>query len=299
MSSSPNEESKKEEPLKYPRMPWIVDNDVPRQKAIISQLYNAMVSRPVSRHEMLNNPDALASMKKEYGKGFGTRMSSTSPGSRSTMPIVKEYRDKKEEVQLARVHGICVEKNHQLPKDDPRRKFKGRGVLLGNQVKNENFEAALFQDLGNSPATFEASRWADFFGCLPGNSVQMADAIQAYIQALLTGIACWVELPEDAWPDEILARIRKIGLRRPMCRLRKALYGHPDSGTMWEKHCDTSVNSVEFDPVGPEWPGMYYHKKLNLLLVIYVDDLKMAGPTQHLKKGWDMLRSKLRIEPET
>ena len=128
----------------------------------------------------------------------------------------------------------------------------------------------------------------------------MADAIQAYIQALLTGIACWVELPEDAWPDEILARIRKLGLRRPMCRLRKApLYGHPDSGTMWEKHCDTSVKSLEFDPVGPEWPDMYYHKKLNLLLVIYVDDLKMAGPTQHLKKGWDMLRSKLRIEPET
>ena len=37
----------------------------------------------------------------------------------------------------------------------------GRGVLLGDQVKI--FEAALFQDLGNSPATFEASRWADFY----------------------------------------------------------------------------------------------------------------------------------------
>ena len=68
---------------------------------------------------------------------------------------------------------------------------------------------------------------------------------------------------------------------------------------MWEKHCDTEVKGLEFDPVGPEWPGMYYHKKLQLLLVIYVDDLKMAGPTQNLKKGWDMLRSKLRIEPET
>ncbi len=294
----PNDESKKEEPMNYPRMPWIVDNDVPRQKAIITQFYNAMVSRPVSRSEMLSSPEALASMKKEW-KGLWDQDVFDFSRVVEYDEIVREYRAKNEEAQLARVHGICVEKNHQLPKDDPRRKFKGRGVLLGNQVKNQNFEAALFQDLGNSPATFEAARWADFFGCLPGNSVQMAEAIQAYIQALLTGMACWVELPEDAWPDDVLKRIKKLGLRRPMCRLRKALYGHPDSGTMWEKHCDTEVKGLEFDPVGPEWPGMYYHKKLQLLLVIYVDDLKMAGPTQNLKKGWDMLRSKLRIEPET
>ena len=54
---------------------------------------------------------------------------------------------------MARIHGICVEKNYQLPKGNPSRKFKGRGVLLGNQVKNQFWEAAFFQDLGNSPAT--------------------------------------------------------------------------------------------------------------------------------------------------
>ena len=47
-------------------MPWIVDNDVPRQKAIKSQFYNAMVSRSVSRSEMLSSPQALVSMKKEW-----------------------------------------------------------------------------------------------------------------------------------------------------------------------------------------------------------------------------------------
>ena len=57
------------------------------------------------------------------------------------------------------------------------RKFKGRGVLLGNQVKNQSFEAAMFQDLGNSPASFEASRWADFLGCHDGWDAQMADAV--------------------------------------------------------------------------------------------------------------------------
>ena len=50
---------------------------------------------------------------------------------------------------MARAHGICVEKHSQLPVGDPKRKFKGRGVLLGNR-KIKAFEAAMFQDLGNS-----------------------------------------------------------------------------------------------------------------------------------------------------
>ena len=47
---------------------------------------------------------------------------------------------KGEEIHMARAHGICVEKHSQLPVGDPKRKFKGRGVLLGNQVKNQSFK---------------------------------------------------------------------------------------------------------------------------------------------------------------
>ena len=38
---------------------------------------------------------------------------------------------------------------------------------------------------------------------------------------------------------------------------------------------------------------------MRLLLVIYVDDLKMAGPTTQLSNGWEMLRRELRLEEET
>ena len=72
--------------------------------------------------------------------------------------VVREVKRNGTEVHMAQVHGLCVEKNYQLPKGSPGRKFKGRGVLLGNQVKNQHWEAAFFQDLGNPPATFEASR---------------------------------------------------------------------------------------------------------------------------------------------
>ena len=126
--------------------------------------------------------------------------------------------------------------------------------MLGNQVKNQFWEDAFFQDLGNSPATFEASRWADFYGRLPGHGVKLADAIQAYIQAILTGPPCWVELPEDPRPDDV--GFRKF--RRPVVRLVKALYGPPDTGTMWEQHCDRKVRELGFLPVGEEWPSMHF-----------------------------------------
>ena len=285
----------------FPCMPCIHQQDHHRDKIItndgginINKMFNTAVARPVARKEMMENEEARKAMRKEW---LGQHAAGVYDFSvvREYDDVVREAKKNGTEVHMARIHGICVEKNYQLPKGNPSRKFKGRGVLLGNQVKNQFWEAAFFQDLGNSPATFEASRWADFYGCLPGHGVKLADAIQAYIQAVLTGPPCWVELPEDAWPDDI--DFRKF--RRPVVRLVKALYGHPDSGTMWEQHCDRKVRELDFVPVGEEWPSMYFHKKLQLLLVIYVDDLKLAGPEENLTKGWEMLRSKLNIEPET
>ena len=285
----------------FPCMPCIHQHDHHRDKIItndgginINKMFNTVVARPVARKEMMENEEARKAMRKEW---LGQHAAEVYDFSvvREYDDVVREAKKNGTEVHMARIHGICVEKNYQLPKGNPSRKFKGRGVLLGNQVKNQFWEAAFFQDLGNSPATFEASRWADFYGCLPGHGVKLADAIQAYIQAVLTGPPCWVELPEDAWPDDI--DFRKF--RRPVVRLVKALYGHPDSGTMWEQHCDRKVRELDFVPVGEEWPSMYFHKKLQLLLVIYVDDLKLAGPEENLTKGWEMLRSKLNIEPET
>ena len=53
----------------------------------------------------------------------------------STTRVVKEAKKK---VHMTRVHGIIYEKNYQLKEDDPARKEKGRGVLLGDQVKDQS-----------------------------------------------------------------------------------------------------------------------------------------------------------------
>ena len=116
---------------------------------------------------------------------------------------------------------VCVEKNCELPPGHPKRKFKGRVVFQGNRVTNKNWEAAIFQDLGSCPATMEASKTDGFYGLIPGHAVEIADAEQAHIQALLTGTPCWICLPHEA-------RTAKMGgFRRPVVKLLRALLWTP------------------------------------------------------------------------
>ena len=71
----------------------------------------------------------------------------------------------------------------------------------------------------------------------------------------------------------------------PVVPLVLALYGHPCSGAYWEERCDDKVMSSGFVRVGDcgEWRSCYYCSELQVLLVVYVDDFKMAGPAEGCK----------------
>ncbi len=125
-------------------------------------------------------------------------------------------------------------------------------------------------DMGNSPATIESARLCDFYGCINWHMLSVADAVQAYIQAELGGNVCWINLPREAWlikedgtgilkdKEEVRAHNMEVNqwnsIRNPMTILLMALYGHPDSVTMWELLFDLAVKSVGFAAVGAEWP---------------------------------------------
>ena len=64
--------------------------------------------------------------------------------------------------------------------------MKYRVVFQGNNVFTQNHEIALFQDIGSQPASMEAGKATDAFGCFEGHELQQADAMQAYIQAEFT-----------------------------------------------------------------------------------------------------------------
>ena len=59
------------------------------------------------------------------------------------------------------------------------------------------------------------------------------------------------------------------------------------------------VKKVGFVPIGEAWPSCYMNARLKLLLVLYVDDFKLAGPCAAMEEGWRLLRQHLTIEPAT
>ena len=94
---------------------------------------------------------------------------------------------------------------------------------------DQKCDCVIFQDLGRALATLQAAKASDFFGCLPGHSLEIADADQACIQAEMKGDPTLICLPPEArpsWWNKCFPH-----LRRPVRRLKQALYGHPDAGT--------------------------------------------------------------------
>jgi hypothetical protein len=104
-------------------------------------------------------------------------------------------------VHVGRVFGILVEKGSELPKGHKERKFKGRVVFQGNNVKDQTGDWALFEELSSAPATMEAGKEVDAYGCVDGNICQQADGTSAYTQALLGGVKTWIRLPIAFWKN--------------------------------------------------------------------------------------------------
>jgi hypothetical protein len=102
------------------------------------KMFNAMVSRQVGRKEMMEDPEARAFMRNEW---LGQHKQGV-----YDFTVVREYDDvfreankNGTEVHMSCSWNLCRE-DYQLPKGSPGRKFKGRGVLLGNQVKKQHWE---------------------------------------------------------------------------------------------------------------------------------------------------------------
>ncbi len=187
-----------------------------------------------------------------------------------------------------------MEKGSELPKGNPQRKFKGRAVFLGDNVKDEHFNWAEFADLGSSPPTMEAARALDAIGCLEGYSVKTGDARGAYTQAYLRGCKTWVALPRERWPDSW------VGVYTcPMVPLVMSLYGHPDAGGYWEQHCEERVLSLGFERVHVNWPSTFWHPKKRALLIVYVDDFKLAARDKDHDAIWTDLKAVIDMDDES
>ena len=140
----------------------------------------------------------------------------------------------------------------------------------------------------------EAAKCVDAYSCLPGNSEEQGDAEQAFIQADIddSQTETFARIPKEYLPEKYKS------MNDPVVRVRKALYGHPDARGLWEKHLEKGLAEVEFYPIHENWPSVFFHKRLRLFLMVYVDDLKLAGPAENLADGWKLIKSKVTLGKE-
>ena len=158
--------------------------------------------------------------------------------------VSRKYRSDGKEVHIGYLFGFMVIKGDEFPEGDPRRRWKYRVVFQGNQVKDQDWQVALFQAMATAPATLEASRIANLYACSTADhSIQCRGVEQAYITADLGGTPTYVVLPKELWSAEMMK------MKCPVVRLDKALYGHKNSGAFWNRHCDQELKKLGFEPL--------------------------------------------------
>ena len=141
----------------------------------------------------MNTLAALASREKDWNTLISKGVFDDFRNVREWSRVAAEARRNRATVHKGLVFGICVQKNSEFKDQEP--VYKYRYVFQGNRVHDQDWQVAMFQDLGSSPATMEASRAADCHGCAEGNDIEQADVEQAYVQARLHGPETWVQLP--------------------------------------------------------------------------------------------------------
>ena len=187
------------------------------------------------------------------------------------------------EVHLAFLFGFMVQKGAEYPDGDPRKKYKYRVVLRGNDIKDQSFEVALLQEMATTPTTLDAARFCDLLGLLEGNATEGRDVEQAYLLANMKGSATYIVLPSEVWTEAMWK------MRRPVLLLERALYGHPLVGAFWHQYCTHICHSAGFRLFPDNWPCCYWDDATSTMLIVYVDDMKMSRAKIHLAAHWEAL----------
>ena len=107
---------------------------------------------------------------------------------------------------------LCHLKNAELVKH--LQKYKGRVVLRGDNVKDEEGYRAVFADHGASASQVAAAKFLDTTSKLLGMGAETSDAISAYTEVIMTEAPRLLRMPKEDCPEiwiRILPRQRPKG----------------------------------------------------------------------------------------
>ena len=121
-----------------------------------------------------------------------------------------------------------------------------------------------------------------------------ADAVSAYTQVKLedeppllniSKSECpdiWIRLPRHKWPKS------RSSMEDPVVPLERNLHGHPLAGLLWERQFEKVLLKHGWERV-PNWECLFVHREKELVLSVYVDDIKLAGKKQNLDPMWKVI----------
>ena len=239
-----------------------------REKVGNEGLWCAMVTKTLHPSDpMRNDPGAKAALNDELGD------LRSYPVWDEEEPIeAKALAVEMPHAHVARIFPVFGVKNWEHV---PSRKWKARVVFEGSHVKTATGQWALFHDIGAIPSTMSACRAALAVYCLvPGARLYQSDCVKAYVQALMRGTPTYVRLPKAWWPSHWVGRFVD-----PVCKLLRALYGHPDAGNSWADKITEELVRMDFVEV-EGWNAVFvlHVSEVHVIVfVLYVDDLIMAG----------------------
>ena len=217
--------------------------------------------------------------------------------------VLGKARQAGKEVMIGRIFGILGQKNSELVKEDkpvdlelcP---YKGRIVFQGSSIQTASGcgAHALFQELSTAPSTLEQIRTNMALGALrPGNRTKTRDARKAYTQSRIDGegrIPTWVRLPREWWPASWFGKDGKALYRDPIVRLLVSLYGHQESGPLWDKKKSKAMICCGWKEL-ESCPDSWFHSGHDATMDIYVDDFVLNAAEKAEAKIWKDLEKHL------
>ena len=199
---------------------------------------------------------------------------------------------------LGDLFAIMGQKNSELGiAAGPEAPYKARIVFGGHNIRTASGQPAhtLFQEVATTPSTMASARTALGIGALRGNRATIRDAEKAYIQSRIKQPgrnSTWVSLPKDWWPPEWFDKNGLPLFKKPVVELILSLYGHPESGALWDKHLKKALVELGYVAVDNN-PGVWFHKPTKAILIVYVDDLLLVACPKVDDKLWEELGNKI------
>jgi hypothetical protein len=258
----------------------LVDDHRPRNGVALG-LFTAMVTRIIpSSSPEAKGEGCLRALLKET-----TKLRSRTVWYEDGVEEWANVRKRDPKASVGRVFSILGEKNAERHAPIEEREYKARIVFAGNNIQTASGVAPheLFQEVSSAPAAMNSIRAVLAVSALRGWQVKARDAAQAYIQARIDGPGrpkTWVRLPKSWWPASWFDSKGQPKFWDPVCPLQRALYGHPESGAIWEKHLASILEDLGWVRV-PAHPRTWVHEETRALLAVYVDDLPMTAPSTH------------------